>query len=152
MAIRRRLVLSISALMAAVAIGCGGETALSPDAYRAEADRLCTDYAQAITEIQTPERVDGIAGALAAVGPIVEGLADDLDELRPPDELKGDHERVIDLLREQVEITDAGAKRIDQGEEPGAVITELEPRLSAIETEADAAAAAMGLSVCGQDG
>jgi hypothetical protein len=107
--------------------------------------------AEALGSIPDPQGLEDIVRAFTQAFPILETLADDLEDISPPDELADPHDEVIALLHEQIEISTDAVARIEDGEFVGSVVEEISARLEQIEIEADATATELGLTVCGRD-
>jgi hypothetical protein len=137
------------AALSAVACRSEGEP-LTVDEYRAQADEICRASAEALDRIPDPQGLSDIAPAFSQASPILEQLADDLDDLNAPEQSAERHQDVIDLLREQIEISSDAVGRMEGSEPVGAIIEEISPRLQQIEREANEAAAGLGLTVCGR--
>lgn len=151
--IRRRPLAGLAAIGAAVLIaGCGGGSdSLSAEEFRSQADDICADFERQIDALAEPTSADQVLTFLRAGLPIQEAQLDRLRALDPPDELQDDFDEAIELSERQIAAIDAAADRIEGGEDPEAVISEVSDDIESLGDQADAKARDLGLTVCGAD-
>lgn len=153
---RPRPVAGIAILVGVVALiaGCGGgdSDSLSADEFRTQADAICTDYntqADALTDPSSPSQY---LASLKEILPLQQAQITKLEDLKPPSELEDDFSAALDLLKKQTTALTSATTRIEGGEDPSAVITDLGTEAGSLGDQADARAKALGLEVCGSDG
>ena len=143
------------AVVGAVALiaGCGGgsDDALSADEFRAQADAICADTSRETDALPAPVSPDDLLQYLkdgqAASGAGLEKLK----ELKPPSDLEGDWQKILDLHDQRTEAIDAAIARIEGGESPQAVVSDINDDITAKNDEKDALAQGIGLVECGAD-
>jgi hypothetical protein len=149
----RRTTAGLAVAGAAILIaGCGGGSdTLSAEELRSQADAICAATDEATDAIAAPTSNEEILPFLIATRDAQTGAVADLKELEPPSELEENWDRAITLQDEQLNTINDAITRIEAGEDPEAVITELSPGLEERDTELDSLADALGLTVCGAD-
>lgn len=149
----RRTTAGLAVAGAAILIaGCGGGSdTLSAEELRSQADAICAATDEATDAIAAPTSNEEILPFLIATRDAQTGAVADLKELEPPSELEENWNRAITLQEEQLNTINDAITRIEAGEDPEAVITELSPGLEERDTELDSLADALGLTVCGND-
>lgn len=149
----RRTTAGLAVAGAAILIaGCGGGSdSLSAEELRSQADAVCAATDEATDAIAAPTSNEEILPFLIATRDAQTGSVADLKELEPPSELEENWNRAITLQEEQLNTINDAITRIEAGEDPEAVITELSPGLEERDTELDSLADALGLTVCGAD-
>lgn len=150
---RRRPLAGMVAIGATALIaGCGGGSdSLSADEFRTQADAICADTDRQIDALTEPTAADQFLPFLREGLPIQQAQLDRLRDLEPPEELSGDFDAAIGLLEQQITAIEGAADRIEGGEDPEAVAEEVGESIEAISDQADERAAALGLTVCGDD-
>lgn len=143
------------AVVGAVALiaGCGGgsDDTLSADEFRAQADAICAD---------TNRETDAIASPTSA-GELLQYLKDGqaasatglekLKALKPPSDLDADWQKAIDLQDQRTETIDGAITRIEGGEDPETVVSDINDEVTQTNDELDGLAQDLGLKVCGAD-
>jgi soluble cytochrome b562 len=149
----RRTLGGLAALGAVALIaGCGGGSdSLSAEEFRSQADAVCADAERQIDDLTEPRSGEQVLAFLRAGLPIQEAQLERLREIEPPDDLRSDYDEGMDLLEQQIAAIDAAADRIEAGEDPEAVLGEVDEEISSLGDEADERARALGLTVCGAD-
>ncbi len=138
----------------ALVAGCGGGTsssALSPEEYRTQADAICTTFDTAQNAVAEPTSPETIAPYFETLLPLATKQTADLKALQVPDELKVKHDEAIGLQEQQLAIITDVKKRIDGGESPVSVVTELQTKVTPLSDKGEALAKELGLKVCGND-
>jgi len=147
----RLVMLSLLAAVLATTSACDGSgEPLSKDQYRATADAICAETNAALEQIADPTSAADIVDALDDAEPLVEKQLTQLKALSPPEGLADHHDDAVMLLEEQLDVTGSVKARIEEGESPFDVVNDVVSRLQEIDMKADAAASALGLTVCGQ--
>lgn len=152
--LRRRPLAGLAAIGAVALIaGCGGDSdsSLSAEDFRTQADAICADTDRQIDALSEPSSADQVLTFLRAGLPIQQEQLDRLRELDPPDDLQDRYDEALGLLEQQTEAIDAAADRIEAGEEPTAVLTEVNGDIEDLRGQAQSAARDLGLTVCGQE-
>jgi hypothetical protein len=132
-----------------LAAGCGGDGGGDgdPDAFRAEANSICTEYEEKIAAIPAPqEALDEWAAIAADVGDLLETGINELDALEPPGDLGEGYDEWVELKRESLsatrELQEAGAAADEE------LVSEALARIERSESRADELAAELGLDEC----
>lgn len=99
------------ALLAAILVlaacgGDGGGDRLSAEEYRQQANEICAEANTDLRALQIPDSLDELDAFVADAKPIVDRALEDLDDLEPPQELDGDHDRWVDQNRRMAEALD----------------------------------------------
>lgn len=151
---RRRTLAGVAALGAAALIaGCGGggSDALSGDEFRERADAICADADERLDTLTEPSTGDEVLPFLQAGLPIADEELQRLGELEAPDDLQATLDEAQDLNQQRQDLIQQAADRIEGGEDPQAVVGEVDPELERLREEARAKARELGLTVCGTD-
>ncbi|HMM48346.1 MAG TPA: hypothetical protein PKE32_01860 [Miltoncostaeaceae bacterium] len=127
------------ALVAAIALisGCGSDSSsLSADELRTQADAACAEAKTALDALAAPTGNDDVLPFLTSGRDITAAAVDKLKKLTPPDDLKGDWERVITLNDEQLAALDSTITKIESKElTPEAALSEFGSAADARTTE-----------------
>ena len=132
--------------------GCGGDDGgEDSDAFRAEANAICTDYEEKIAVIPPPQEAPDEWAAIAAdIGDFLETGINELDALEPPDDLGDRYDEWLALKRESLSATrdlqEAGAAANQE------LISEALDRIEQNEAGADEIATELGLDECSTSG
>lgn len=148
----------VAAIAALAVAGCGGgsgggasSTAPSAADFRAQADAICTTAKAEIDALGTPSSAADLKAffpkALATNATQLAALR----KLTPPAELEAEWTSAIGLLDKQQGLLDGAAKRIAGGEDPVAVITDVQDEIDPIDATLTTKAKDLGLTVCGSD-
>lgn len=143
---------SLGALLATalMVVACGGESSLTPEQYRAQADEICRATTAQLRAIPDPILPEDILPTLQAAQPLADEQLDQLRALAAPEDLSIDHDAALDLLERQADATRAAIGELGGGGSTADVVDALIPRLDALDRRADRAARRLGLSVCGE--
>lgn len=120
----RSLTAGGAALVLAFALsGCGGDSALSPEEFRTQADKICADFEDKSDEmfsgISASSTEDELVEAFKKVADLLEQQADQIDDLAAPEDFEADVEAMLESLREGADkIRDDGLELIKSGENP----------------------------------
>ena len=150
----RRPLAGIATLgVVALIAGCGGggSDTLSAEEFRTQADAICQDYNTQAAAIGDPESPSEFSAKLKEIVPLQAAQLAKLEALKPPSELEGTFNEALALLTKQQATLTSAQERIDGGEDPTAVITDISAEASATGDEADQKAKDLGLPVCGTD-
>ena len=154
--VRSRPLAALAVLGAAAAIaGCGGgdddSGALSADEFRQQADAICADANTRIDALDEPTGADQVLGFLQSGLTVQKEQLEKLKALEPPDDLAGTFSEATDLLDQQTAAIQGATDRIAGGEDPEAVIGEVDSEIDSLSDQADAKAKELGLEVCGTE-
>ena len=130
-----------------LAAACGGSDGRDEEAFRAEANAICTDYEEKIATIPPPQdALDEWAAIAADIGDLLETGVNELDELEPPGDLGERYDEWLALKRESLEATrdlqEAGAAANPE------LVSEALDRIEQSEDQADELAGELGLDEC----
>lgn len=151
--LRRRPLAGIAALAAAAALaGCGGggSDSLGADEFREQADAICADSDERIATLTEPTAADQILPFLQAGLPIQADELERFGDLEPPEELRAGAGEIQELNQQRQDLIQQAADRIEGGEDPEAVIAEVNPEIDALQAQARGTAGELGLAVCGR--
>ncbi|HTI32177.1 MAG TPA: hypothetical protein VL422_00785 [Miltoncostaea sp.] len=154
--VRSRPLAALAVVGAAAAIaGCGGggddSGALSADEFRTQADAICSDANTRIAALDQPTGSDQILGYLQSGLTVQKEQLQKLKALQPPSDLSSDFNAATDLLDQQTAKIQDATTKIQNGEDPTAVISAASPEIDSISEQAKAKAKALGLEVCGTE-
>ena len=154
--VRSRPLAALAVLGAAAAIaGCGGgdddSGALSAEEFRQQADAICADANTRIDALDEPTGADQVLGFLQSGLTVQKEQLEKLKALQPPDDLAGTFTEATDLLDQQTAAIQGATDRIAGGEDPEAVIGEVDSEIDNLSEQADAKAKELGLEVCGTE-
>jgi hypothetical protein len=128
----RRLLAGLAVLgVVALVAGCGGggSDSLSADEFREQADAICADADERLETLTQPTAADQFLPFLQAGLPIQAEELGRIAQLDPPDELQAAFDEAGELNAQRQELIQQAADRIEAGEDPVAVITEVRPEL-----------------------
>ncbi len=151
---RRRPLAGIATLgVAAVIAGCGGGSgSLSAAEFRTQADAICADYNAKSDALTDPSSPAEYLPSLKAIVPLQNAQLAKLKELKPPSELSGTFDEAMALLDKQKGVLDSAVTRLEDGEDPAAVLDSIATEAGDLGDQADVKAKDLGLKVCGTDG
>jgi hypothetical protein len=125
-------VLACTALVAGA--GCGGDeksddgasgaSPLTAAEYRKQGNALCKEAVREVGAIPEPNAPDEIAGYLEEVFDASEQVNDEFVKLQPPEELRADHERAVELGEESQKTFDGVIERVRAASDPQAALRE----------------------------
>lgn len=144
---RRARTALLTPVLAALLAGCGSKP-LGVSEYRTRATAICIaekQRSEQVREPRTPADVpDFVNQGLRLVKPAISKLA----ALRPPESLRPDHDRVIDLLNRELALIAAADAKLRGRAEPLATFGALEPKLRPLVRAEDERWSALGLPEC----
>ncbi len=148
---RRPLACLAAAGVVAVIAGCGGggSDGLSADEFREQADAVCADANARLDALTEPASGAEVLPFLQSGLPIQAEQLDRIRELEPPEDLQPAVDEATELLQQRQDAIQDAADRIAAGEDPEAVIAEIDPEVDRLRDEARAKAQELGLTVCG---
>ncbi|MGI9540151.1 MAG: hypothetical protein ACR2N6_08385 [Miltoncostaeaceae bacterium] len=129
-----------------IAAGCGGgdgDSALSVDEYRDQANQICRE-ADRTTDAIDVNSVEDFQALIDAQ----RSQIDELRELDPPDEFSDQHEEAIETLDRTVALLDDARQRIEDGEDPSDVLSDLQAEGEELTDRANELARELGLDDC----
>ncbi len=114
-----------------VGAGCGGDDdgegasdggSLTAAEYRKQGNALCKDAIREVRAIPEPKSPDEIADYLEEVFETSERVNDEFVALEPPEELRADHERAVELSEESEKTFDELIERARDASDPPAAV------------------------------
>jgi hypothetical protein len=136
-------------LIAVLTTGCGDE-ALTKEQYVSKLNAMCADFSEQEKRIGEPQTL----ADLGEKGPRIldafeNAIVDKVDNLKPPDEIAGQADRMADLAHQQRDVLSGlvdAAKANDL-----AKVQELSSKNAALNQEANAIARDLGATSCAED-
>ena len=141
---------TVAALALAVGACGGGDNALTESQYRSKARTICADHSKQINALAEPKTSAELGDYLAKGTEITHKTVDKFADLDPPDSLQADHDAVVKLSREELDLLDGVVSDIKGGTDPQTATKKAEAKLNAKEEAVDAKFNALGLSTCAQ--
>ena len=142
----RIVLLATAGAAALLAAGCGGDDRLSREELASRADAICTKYEGELDQLAEPQSLADVERLAKEAKPVIEDGVDELDSLRPPEDLEDEWDRWISGQRESIEALDdlreAAAARDDDR------IQQVVQEQQGKEQEADDLARELGLDEC----
>ena len=142
----------LPALLVALALGLaacgGGGSSLSASEYRSKATAICRDHSKQINALTEPKTNAELGDYLAQGTEITRKTVDRFDDLDPPDSLQSDHDALIKLSREELELLDGVVADIKSGTDAQTATKKAEAKLNAKDAAVDAKFNALGLGTC----
>ena len=144
------VVAGAAALFLAACGGGGGGSAqsLTAEEFRQQADAICKQYEDKLSELGSPSSLDDLGTFIDEAVPIIEEGNNKLSELEPPDDLSGDWGRAMELQDQNLQVARDLQKAIHDNDTAG--IQELVSQLDATDAESTRLARKVGLEDCGQ--
>jgi hypothetical protein len=141
----------VTVALAALLVGCGGDDKLSPEDYRAELRKICQESDRQTNGVQEPTRAtpEAIADYLTRLRDINASTIKKVEELEPPDDLRGAHDRALRANREGRQKVDSVIEELEGGGDPTQVLTEARKELQESSEAARKAASDVGVPECG---
>lgn len=144
---RRARIALLAPVLAALLSSCGSKP-LGASEYRTRATAICIAEkrrSEQVPEPRTPADVPSFVNqGLRLVRPAIAKLA----ALRPPESLRPDHDRVIDLLNRELALIVSADAKLRARAEPLATFGALEPKLRPLVRAEDERWTALGLPEC----
>jgi hypothetical protein len=128
--------------------GGGGGQSLSAEEFRQQADAICKQYEDKLSELGSPSSLDDLGNFVDKAVPIIEEGNDKLSALDPPDDLSGDWDRAMELQDQNLQVARDLQKAIRDNDT--AQVKELVTKLDATDAESTRLARNVGLENCGQ--
>ena len=153
MSLARPLALGVATLGAVIALaGCGGGSdSLSADEFRSQADAICADANKKTDALAEPQSNDDVLAYLRAGLTVEAAQLSQLEDLKAPSDLEGTYSEALDLLKQKDAAITAAADRIEGGEDPEAVLGDVNDDIETLQDQANAKAKGLGLKVCGTE-
>ncbi len=154
---------SLAATLACTALvaGCGGDSdgdatsdtgPLTVAEYREQGNALCKEAVREAEAIPVPRSPDDIADYLKTVFDASSELTDEFAEFEPPEELRADHERAVELSRESDETLDGIVERVRDASDPQAAAQREFRKLAPELERAEKLNNRLGLEECNETG
>lgn len=145
---RRHLVRAlVAALPLVTAAGCGNAPLSAAD-LRQQASAICSRANRQVAKIPTPSSEAAgnsfLKQGIAALGPQL----NDLKVLKPPPDDAQVYQSAVKALSGQLDALKSATAKLDQGADPVRTFRQLQDTLAPLETEADNAWRALGVSAC----
>ena len=144
------VVAGAAALFLAACGGGGGGSAqsLTAEEFRQQADAICKQYEDKLSELGSPSSLDDLGNFVDKAVPIIEEGNNKLSELDAPDDLSGDWDRAMKLQDQNLQVARDLQKAIRDNDT--ARVQELVSKLDATDAESTRLARNVGLENCGQ--
>jgi hypothetical protein len=128
--------------------GGGGGQSLNAEEFRQQADAICKQYEDKLSELGSPSSLDDLSAFVDKAVPILAEGNDKLAELEAPDDLSADWDRAMELQDENLQVARDLQKAIHDNDT--ARVQELVSKLDATDAESTRLARNVGLENCGQ--
>jgi hypothetical protein len=142
---------ALAVLGAAVALaGCGSSGSMSAADYRNAATKICDDANRRAAAVPQPQGLGTLRDYLDSTLAIVSSDTDKLRALKPPDDLKTEHQAALRAQDAAIRSLRALLARLKSGKP---TVAELKSDLDGVQrlsNQADAAFRALGLQRCAQ--
>jgi hypothetical protein len=152
MMFRQALLAIVTGVAALFLVACGGGggdgQSLSAEEFRQQADAICKQYEDKLSELGSPSSLDDLGNFIDEAVPIIEEGNDKLSELEPPDDLSGDWGRAMELQEQNLQVARDLQKAIHDNDT--ASVQDLVSQLDATDAESTRLARNIGLEDCGQ--
>ncbi len=135
--------------------GCGDDdSGTSPTAaeYRDEGNALCKKAVREVEAIPAPTSAEGIADYLETIFDASEKMTEEFVDLDPPEELRADHERAVELSRESEKTFDEIVERVRDASNPQAAVQREFRKLAPELAQAEKLNTRLGLDECNETG
>ena len=166
MGVRTASTTALACLALTTATGCGGDDgdgkgggaspsgdgSLTAAEYRKQGNALCEDAVREVEAIPAPTSADNIADYLETVFDASEEVNDRFVELEPPEELRADHERAVELSLESEKTFDEVVERVRDASDPQAAVQREFRRLAPDLAQAEKLNSRLGLDECNETG
>ena len=136
------------------AAGCGGEGGsggdrLTEQEFRAQANQICTDFAEELDALGEPGSLEELGTQLEEGRTIFENGLEELRQLRPPEELQSEYDRLLGTGDDAL----AAFESMQQAAEDGDVqeVQRIAEEADQADEEADEIARGLGLDDCATD-
>ena len=159
---RTALVAVLAAVGLLVPAGCGGDddeeksgsegAPLTAAEYREQGNALCTDTIGEVERIPEPSSEDELADYLERVFDVSVGVTDDFEKLDPPDELRADHDKAVEIARESEELFDGVLERVRESDNPRAATLSEFRKLAPVIKRSEEINEKLGLDECNEVG
>jgi hypothetical protein len=126
----------------------GGET-LTPDEFRQQADAVCAKFEAKLNDLGSPSSLDDLADFVDKAVPIIEEGNNELQNLKPPDELADDWNKAMAIQDKNLELTHDLQDAIHANDD--AKVQDIVAELDASDAESTRIARSIGLENCGQN-
>jgi hypothetical protein len=128
--------------------GGGSGQSLTAEEFRQQADAICKQYEDKLSELGSPSSLDDLGDFVDKAVPIIEEGNNKLAELEAPDDLSGDWDRAMELQDENLQVARDLQKAIHDNDT--ARVQELVSKLDTTDAESTRLARKIGLENCGQ--
>lgn len=126
---------------------------LDEDELLDQANVICADVSDELDELGDPtsEEPDELVAFLDEGLELQEGGIEELRTLVPPEEIADDYEEALERLDAQRSAIEDVRDRIDDGEDPEEVFTDVNDEIEGLEADSDEALEDLGLDACVSD-
>jgi uncharacterized protein YukE len=148
----RRLTLSLLAVFTLALAACGGDEGLSTSEYKAEAKKICQDAQKRTEAVKQPTKATNkaIITYLNDLLKVNEQTTKDFEGLEPPEDLKAEHDKVLETNKKSVSEVNRLVDQLEGGEDAKKVFQANQQRLSQVTEEANSAIKSLGVPECGR--
>ncbi len=92
-------------LVAPLSAGCGGDETLTKAEYVAKLNAMCKDFAAREKEIGEPQGLaDLVENGDRIADAFEQAIANKVDDLKPPDEISDEADRLVDIAQRQRDV------------------------------------------------
>lgn len=118
--VRARLILAAVVLAtAAAAPACGGDDRLSQEELHQQANAICAKYDEKINALGTPASATAIPDYVGRIVPLLRQALAELRALKPPADLEGDYDRMLDETAKTIPAAQSLADAAEKGNAAG---------------------------------
>ena len=118
--VRARLTLAAVVLATgAAASACGGDDRLSQEELHQQANAICAKYDAKINALGSPTSATAIPDYVRRVVPLIRQALTELHALKPPADLEGDYDRMLDETAKTIPAAQSLADAAEKGNAAG---------------------------------
>jgi len=153
---RTGLTAALACLALVAATGCGGDDesggALTKAEYRKQGNAICKDALSEAEGIPAPTSPEDLDDYLEKLFDSVEKANDEFVALEPPEELRADHERAVELTDESEQASETLIERVREAPDPQAAVQREFRKLGPLLARGEKVNARLGLDDCNRVG
>jgi hypothetical protein len=139
----------VGALLAATGCGAGDDGRLSEEEFLDRGNRICADLETDLDAVEEPQSLDELSTQLTESQRIFEDALGELRDLRPPEDLQADYDRLLSTGDDALEAIDRVKQAADEGDV--AEVQRIVQEAQQADEESDAIARDLGLDACATD-